>query len=628
VASPALVAQSTTTAASGQLTAVSDIRSDWLEDGVESPNGRMYLFGSYAPGDSGFLRYDRVKRSWAHLGRGNGGAQPRWSPDGRFVAFLRRTEESRDWHVWIVPMDTVTGLASGPARRVSMRPCVGPANGPAAWSPDGRRIAFIARDSTRMSVVAVPFNGGDDQVLFEATNFLSSVVWSRDGRSIFVNHVAPGRPPGRTLRVSLEDKRAVELGDAIAPIIDISPDGKWLAQFQWFRSVLHLVATDGTSARRIDLPSSLGRLTPAGWSHTNPNEFIVLDHFAPAGIQRVAIDDGRIRTVVAFDSGGLGGAELSPDQRQLAFIRLRDGVTQLVVSDTSGGNVRVLVNGAANPLWSPNGQYIAYQTTDSDIRAVEVATKTTHRLIPPERTPCPLRAPNCTGHFATPVQWRSDARAIRYFERRATPDGLALELHEVDLAGRPRLVVRTNVPGNPSFITGNDTLFLVQQAGASNGTAKSIQSVNSRTGAARVIYTGVTRFQEKVASNGPWIFTVAESGGDETPLLHQPLLVSLSTGEAKKYPYTLGGEVSHGYFLPDGRNLLLIACVTCRDPRYVEKWDLILTPMNGDPPRILTGSESSFKDFWPVGVTSDGRTAFFTAEQSYNTRVVTFALPK
>jgi hypothetical protein len=86
--------------------------------------------------------------------------------------------------------------------------------------------------------------------------------------------------------------------------------------------------------------------------------------------------------------------------------------------------------------------------------------------------------------------------------------------------------------------------------------------------------------------------------------------------------------VSHGYFLPDGRNLLLIACVTCRDPRYVEKWDLILTPMNGDPPRILTGSESSFKDFWPVGVTSDGRTAFFTAEQSYNTRVVTFALPK
>ena len=152
--------------------------------------------------------------------------------------------------------------------------------------------------------------------------------------------------------------------------------------------------------------------------------------------------------------------------------------------------------------------------------------------------------------------------------------------------------------------------------------------VNARTGVARVIYSGVGRVEGNVAANGQWILIVAESGGNGTPLVEQPLLVSLTTGESKKYPYALGGEVSHGNFLPDGRNLLLIACVTCRDPGYVEKWDLILTPMNGDPPRILTGSESAFKDFWPAAVTADGRTAFFTAEQSYNTRLVTIALPK
>ena len=68
--------------------------------------------------------------------------------------------------------------------------------------------------------------------------------------------------------------------------------------------------------------------------------------------------------------------------------------------------------------------------------------------------------------------------------------------------------------------------------------------------------------------------------------------------------------------------------MTCRDPNYVEKWDVILTPMNGDPPRILTGSESNFKDFWPVAVTKDGRTVFFTAQQSYNTRLIKINLPK
>ena len=619
-ASAPLDAQSAPRAAMGALAPVSDIRSDWLNDGVESPNGRFYLLTSYASNDSGFLRYDRVKRSWAYLGRGNVGANPRWSPNGRFVAYTRQAEESREWHVWLIPMDTATGLASGPPRRVSTRPRIGPAAGPAAWSPDGRRIAFIAPDSGRMSIVAVPFNGGDEQVLFEATGSLGSVVWSPDGRSIFVNHGTHNHPP-RTLRVSLADKRVVELGDMKAPIIDISPDGKWLAQYQWFRPVLHLLSTDGKSVRSVDLRRTFTRLTPSGWSHTNPNEMVALDHIVPTGVQRVSIADGHIRTVVAFDSAGLGGTALSPDERYLAYIRLRDGVTQLVVSDTSGGDVRVLVNGARNGTsWSPTGQHIAYSMDETDIHVVEVASRKARELVPAAPQPCGGPALNCEGRLAN-VEWRSDGRALRYFERRATGDGRALVLNEIDLDGRRRVVGTTTVSGSPSFIARNDTLFVVTQPNA-------VHLVNARTGTSRVIYSGAARVGERVDANGQWILIVAESGGNGTPLVEQPLLVSLTSGESKKYPYALGGEVSHGDFLPDGRNFLLTACVSCKDPNFTEKWDLILTPMNGDPPRILTGSESAFKDFWPVAVTRDGRTAYFSAERSYNTRIATIALPK
>ncbi len=615
VASPPLDAQSAPRAALGKLVPVSDIRPDWLDDAVESPNGRFYLLSSYSSNDSGFLRYDRVKRSWGYLGRGNAGQNPRWSSNGRFVAYIRQAEESRDRHVWVLPMDTATGLPSGPARRVSTRSGIGPV----AWSPDGRRIAFIARDSGRSSVVAVPFNGGDEQVLFEASGVLNTVVWSPDGRFIFVNHGGPNQI-ARTLRVSLDDRRAVELGNAKAPIIDISPDGKWLAQFVWSRPVLHLLSTDGKSARTVDLHRTLTRLTPSGWSHTNPNEMVALDHIVPSGIQRVTVADGRIRTVVAFDSVGLGGTAQSPDERQLAYIRLRAGMTQLVVSDTSGGNVRVLVDGAhGGTLWLPTGQHIAYSTDENDLRVVEVASRKSRELIPAEPEQCVMRAPNCDGRLSW-VAWRSDARALRYFERRATRDGHAIELHEVDLDGRHR-VITTTVSGMPSFIAGNDTLFLVTQPNA-------VQLVNARTGADRVIYSGAARVAEHIDAHGQWILLVAESGGHGTLLVEQPLVVSLTTGESKQYPYSLGGEVSHGTFLPDGRNFMLTACVTCRDPTYTEKWDLILTPMNGDPPRILTGSESTFKDFWPIAVTKDGRTAFIDAEQSYNTRIVTIALPK
>jgi Tol biopolymer transport system component len=619
VASPPLGAQSAPKAAMGKLVPVSDIRADWLEGGVESPNGRFYLLTSDAANDSGFLRYDRAKRSWAYLGRGTVGLGPRWSPDGRFVAYVRQADESRQWYLWLVPMDTATGLAGGPPRRVSTRPGFGPPGGPAAWSPDGRRLAFIARDSGRMSIVAVPFNGGDEQVLFEATGGLNSVVWSRDGRSVFVNHWAPNRAQ-RTLRVSLDDRRPVELGDAKAPTIDISPDGKWLAQYHFSRPVLYMLSTEGKSPRQVDLGPRLTRLTPSGWSHTNPDAMVALDHIAPTGIQRVSIADGRIRTVVAFDSGGLRATALSPDERHLAYIRLREGVTQLVLSDTSGGDVRVLADGARGALWSPTGQHIAHAMNETDIRVVEVASKKARELLPATLEPCGGPALNCDGRLPTRA-WRSDARALRYFERRATRDGHALELHEVDLDGRERVAGTTTVPGIPSFIARNDTLFLVTQPNA-------VHLVNARTGVARVIYSGIARVPEHVDASGQWILLVAESGGNGTPFVEQPLLVSLTTGESRKFPYALGGEVSHGDFLPDGRNFLLTACVTCRDPGYVEKWDLILTPMNGDPPRILTGSESAFKDFWPVGVTGDGHTAYFKAEQSYNTRLVTMALPK
>jgi len=604
----------------GRFAPVSDLRSDWLDGGIESPNGRFYLLDSYAANDSGFLRYDRQKRSWAHLGSGNHGNNPRWSPNGRFVAYIRQGEESRDRYVWILPIDTATGLAGGPSRRVSTRPGVGPV----AWSPDGRRIAFISREPGRSSIVAVPFNGGDEQVLFEAPGVLNTVVWSPDGRSVFTNHGAPTRP-ARTVRISLDDKRVVDLGESRAPIIDISPDGKWLAQWVFFRPVLHLLSTDGKGARTVDLQRTLTRLAPSGFSRTNPNEIVALDHVTPKGIQRVSIADAgaRIRTVVPFDSAGLGAAGLSPDERELAYIRARGDVAQLVVADTSGGNVRVLVDGArSGTLWSPTGKHIAYATNETDVRVVEVASKVTRELLAGDANPCTDRGPICNGRLSY-LAWRSDGRALRYFERRATSNGPVLELREVDLDGRQRLVGTTTVAGVPGFISRNDTLFLIQQPNA-------VQLVNARTGTARVLYSGTARGvgSEGVDASGSSILIVAEIGGNGTPVVEQPLLVSLTTGESKKVSYALGGEVSTGSFLPDGRNLLMIACVSCKNPNYTEKWDLILTPMNGDPPRILTGSESSFKDFWPVAITKDGRTAFFSAEQSYNTRLVTFALPK
>ena len=61
--------------------------------------------------------------------------QPRWSPDGRFLAFVRATKDKEPPQLFILPVE------GGEARQVCKL-----AKGAAepAWSPDGRRIAFLS----------------------------------------------------------------------------------------------------------------------------------------------------------------------------------------------------------------------------------------------------------------------------------------------------------------------------------------------------------------------------------------------------------------------------------------------------------------------------------------------------
>jgi dipeptidyl aminopeptidase/acylaminoacyl peptidase len=64
-------------------------------------------------------------------------AAPRWSPDGRSIAFVRHEQDSNDTKVCVIP------TAGGEARTLlTWKDEVSEL----AWSPDGRRLAFLARD--------------------------------------------------------------------------------------------------------------------------------------------------------------------------------------------------------------------------------------------------------------------------------------------------------------------------------------------------------------------------------------------------------------------------------------------------------------------------------------------------
>jgi Tol biopolymer transport system component len=151
-----------------------------------SPDGKTIVFsGLYtgenkeAPGSSMIFTVPSEggqARALTDPKEGNA-SDPCWSPDGRWVAYVRHgsgSEEEPD--IWLVPS------AGGASKRLTSRTDQ-VAGAEIAWSPDGKTIAYFGKDGT---VRSIPAAGGTSRVLTKAgldpgTLFYLGLSWSPDG---------------------------------------------------------------------------------------------------------------------------------------------------------------------------------------------------------------------------------------------------------------------------------------------------------------------------------------------------------------------------------------------------------------------------------------------------------------
>ena len=274
------------------------------------------------------------------------------------------------------------------------------------WSPDGRWIAFQRGDTVRFDVFVVPAAGGEPRQLTHDNNMMNGFAWLPDSTGIVYSSSRGGTMPYLPAlglwQVTLRDGsvRRVTSGEASYVSPDISRSGAMLVSRIKLQTDIWRFPVDGTPAENVRGGVRLTRqtgqvLTPTSGPGDKEVAFLS-DSGGHANLWVVNTEDGGLRQITyeRDPNVAVGVPVWSPDGRAIAFVSSRgnEGWTFGVwLVDPDGSNLRNVANPGLGPAWSPDGRWVYYSTrggaaaTDVVLKKVPVnggpaVTVTTERL--------------------------------------------------------------------------------------------------------------------------------------------------------------------------------------------------------------------------------------------------------
>jgi serine/threonine protein kinase/Tol biopolymer transport system component len=245
------------------------------------------------------------------------------------------------------------------------------------WSPDGRWIAFQRGDSIRFDIFVAPATGGEPHQLTHDNTMMSGFAWLPDSTGIVYSssrgETMPYLPTSRLWQVSLRDGdvRRITSGEMSYASPDISKNGAILVSRIRLQTDIWKFPIDGSPTENVRRGVRVTRqtgevLTPTASPDDKEIAFLS-DSGGHANLWVVNTRNGALRQITheRDPNVAVGVPVWSPDGRSIAFVSSRgnQGLTFGVwLVDSDGSNLRNVANPGLGPAWSPDGRWVYYST--------------------------------------------------------------------------------------------------------------------------------------------------------------------------------------------------------------------------------------------------------------------------
>jgi Tol biopolymer transport system component/DNA-binding winged helix-turn-helix (wHTH) protein len=395
---------------------------------------------------------------------------PSFSSDETRLAFSRGDAERDEAHI------AVKNLATGAVTRLTT--VEGGNDVAPVWSPDGRFIAFmrsVREPAPVTQICLVEASGGTPRVLHEQpAGAPAGLAWWNAGNALIFSARATSQGPFHLAALDIATQRVRALTTPLpAPHVSapgdsqpaISQDGRLLAFVRETDDGMHLVVFDLlTMGPERRLLGESRRIEGVTWRPDGKSLIVAAPRVGTiTALYRVAIDDGAFVRIANVDDiarrpvviGGAGRAgrlafsveqldtniyrvdlrdggsgasprriigssrlddapHISPDGTRIAFESSRSGIVEIWEAEADGANPRqvtFLKGRAGRPRWSPDGRLLAFAARARgefrpDIWVIDA------------RGGQPRRISADPAHDTTPI-WSADGTAIYFMSDRS-----------------------------------------------------------------------------------------------------------------------------------------------------------------------------------------------------------------